>query len=59
MQADCPAYNEMKNNVKIIEEPEGLFEQLSVLTGDNVTTAADVNSIFITLWAEVKSIVLF
>ncbi|XP_065361200.1 venom acid phosphatase Acph-1-like [Calliphora vicina] len=52
MQTECKAYTEMKNNLENFEDPEGLFEQLTELTGDNVTKADDVNSIFITLWAE-------
>lgn len=59
MEAECKAYNELKQNVKYIEQPPGLFEELTALTGDNVTKAADVNSIFITLWAEVRIYFLF
>lgn len=55
MQTDCPAYDEMKANITQ-EQPKfkELYEELSKLTGENVTKPSDVNSIFITLWAEVS-----
>ncbi|KAM7358490.1 prostatic acid phosphatase-like [Cochliomyia hominivorax] len=52
MLADCKAYEEMRNNITILEKPEGLFQELTKISGDKVTKPADVNSIFITLWAE-------
>ena len=55
MQTDCPAYDELKANItQEYSSYKSLYEELTKQTGENVTTPSDVNSIFITLWAEVS-----
>ena len=60
MTAKCPRYNEALEEVlqlpqvrKELEENQLLFKELSAITGLNVSSAADITSIFITLLAEV------
>lgn len=54
MQTNCKAYDEMLQNLTVLEKPQGLLAELTQLTGDEVNKPSDVSSIFITLWAEVS-----
>ena len=59
MTAQCPRYNEALQEVlqlpevqRELRQTQQLFENLQNFTGMNISSAADVTSLFITLWAE-------